>query len=441
VVGRRGRLVATGTAIAIALASITACGERSRVDPNAEIHVEGTARSPDGTPLAGRPVRLATGVGTDTAALILLSFGLVCAGGGCRARVRDGSTDAAGHYDFTLKGRDTQSSFGEAVSVVVAATAPPGPGQVSGAMAAARFHVQVERVQVPVLQLVDPQLTVTPGTDVVTRWSTPRPGPYTVTFELAKQVPVWRAETVEATAAIDPRLLEDTSGRVVVSGTSDDAIEGSDVTLTWRSPGVPYVGGMGPPPSRGRPCRFVDAAGVSSPAAPCDLTDGDLTTSAAPPPPVCPRAAPEASSTTGCTQAAWAVVDLTRPVPAELVAVRGCEKGCPIEVSEDGVTFRAAGTAANGYGAIALDGRPVTSVRVGVTTLETDLREISVWGPRPARPALRTIAAAERERITRPFTGAGSERPSRRWLLALAAVLAAAVLLGAGLALGRRRRL
>jgi hypothetical protein len=385
---------------------------------------------------------LGTGIGTDTGALAVLSLGLVCVGGGCRGRVKDATTDGAGHYVFTLKGRDTQGSFGEAVSVLVAVTGAPGRGQVSGPLTAARFRVQVANVRLPPLDLVDPGLEVDGDQVVGARWTTSKPGPYTVSFELAKDVPVWRTVAAQAPVAVDPRLLEDTSGRVVVSSTSDEAIEGSDVTLTWRSPGVAYVGGMGAPPSRGRPCRFMDAAGASTPPEPCGLTDGDLTTSAAPAPSVCPSGASTVatpSSTTQCGRAAWAVVDLGHPVPVELVAVRGCGKGCAVEVSGDGRTYRPAGTAADGFGAIALDGSPVTSVRTSVAELGNELREVSVWGPRPSRPALLSIAASDRSRLGRPFSPESHDRGQRRWLLVLAASLAGIVLLGAGFVLGRRR--
>jgi hypothetical protein len=166
----------------------------------------------------------------------------------------------------------------------------------------------------------------------------------------------------------------------------------------------------------------MDAAGVTTAAKPCGLTDGDLTT-----------AAP------ATTPAAWAVVDLGRPVPAELVAVRGCTRGCAVEVSDDGSTFRPAGAAANDFGAVVLDGRAVASVRVSLADATANLREISVWGPRPSRPALRPIGADDRTRLGRPFTGGTDADHARRWLLAIAATLAVVVLLAAGFALGRRR--
>jgi hypothetical protein len=293
-------------------------------------------------------------------------------------------------------------------------------------------------VRLPRLELVDPSLAVTGQQDVTAQWSTPRAGPYELTFEVAKEVPVWRTVAAQSPATVDPRLLEDTSGRAVLAGTFDDAIEGSDVTLTWRSPGVAYVGGMGPPPSRGMPCRFMDGAGASTPRQECALTDGDLTTAASPGPPVCAEVA-RATTTTGCAGATWAVVDLTRPVPAELVAIRGCEQGCAVEVSEDGTTFRPVGTAGKDFGAIDLDGRPIASVRVSLAEFGARLREISVWGPRPSRPALRTIAARDQDRLRRPFTGEPDGRGARSWLMWLALALAGAALLAVGFALGRRR--
>ena len=419
--------------------AVGACSEHSRVDPAAAVTVSGSASAADGRPLAGRPVRLGGGVGAGEGTFAVLTLGLACAAGACTGRVFDTTTAADGTYRFGLRGRDTQSTFGEALSQLVTVSAAPLGTQVSGASASARFRVQVDGVRLPALDLVDPGLSVDGAQDVVARWATSRPGPYELSFEQTATVPVWRVPAAQGAATVDPRVLEDSRGRVVVSGGSTDRIEGSDVALRWRSPGVGYVAGAGVPPSRGRPCRVVDAAGgVGAPQPDCPATDGDLTTMKALGS-RCPAATTSTSVVATCPRPVAVVVDLGRPVPAGLVVVRGCEGGCAVETSADGVTYRPAGAVADGFGALALPGLPVTSVRVGLGA-GGGLREVSVWGPRPAAAALRPAAAAA-VGLRRAFGGGGDggRRAVSRWLVALAAILAGGVLVGAGFVAGRRR--
>lgn len=428
------RIAAAVVLIGIALAG---CGEQSRVDPNAVIRVSGVVQRADGSPLADRAVKLGTGISESEVGLALLTAGLSCTSGHCRGDRFDATTAGDGSYAFQLKGSDTQSSFGEAVSVLMSASAPPASSQVTGAAISARFKVQTEDVRLPTLTLVDPGLALTGDTDVRATWSTPAAGPYTLSFETSEQI-VWHTVSATPNATVDPRLLEDSAGRAVVFAETSDEILGSPVTIRWRSPGTAYAGGFGPPPSRGQPCRFADATGAQGPPVrPCALTDGDLASARANPT-MCPDAT--TPSTGPCPQPAFAVVATGQPIPAELVVVRGCTGGCPVEVSADGTTFTPVGSVSDDFGALALDGRPVTAVRVGLGTEDT-LREVSVWGPRPAKPALRPVSASSRDRLQDGF---GVEKPSgdgvATWLIALAAGLAAVALAGAAYALGRRRQ-
>ena len=429
----------TLAATAVALLAVAACDEQSRVDPNAELRIEGGAVAPDGNPLVERPVRLGTGVGTAEGGFAFLTLGLSCTGGGCRGKVFDTETDAAGNYAFVLKGRDTQSSFGEALSLLVTTSAAPGRGQVSGPSTSARFRAQVEHVRIPKLELVDPGLVLDTKDGLTARWSTTRAGPYELTFELAEEVPVWRIGVVGDIASFDPRVLEDTAGRAVVAAGNEDAVEGSKVNIRWRSPGIPYASAIGAPASRGRSCRYVDeATAATKPQPSCELTDGDLVESSSSPF-ICPEPA-ETTSTTPCVRPTRVVVDLGRPVPAELVVVRGCEGACAVDVSTDGITFQPAGAANGEHGLVPLDGRMVTAVRVGLgQTTGSDLREISVWGPTPARPALRPIASDDEGRLRRSFEGGTDDDGLPVLLLVAAFVLVAATLIGVGFVIGRRR--
>lgn len=426
------RWIGAGAALLVLAASAGACGEQSRVAPDATITITGRVVGPDGSPVADRPVRLGTGITDGEGAFAVLTLGLSCTSGACTGNVRDATTDAEGRYTFSVEGRDTQSTFGEAVSVLVSATGAPKPSEVSGPLASARFQVQTAQLELPVLALVDPALTLEAAGGVVARWASPRGGPYELSFEDGDELPVWLVRTGESTATVDPRLLEDTAGRAVIGGQYEDAVEGSTVALQWRSPGVPFAGGAGVPPSRGRACRYVDAAGTAFAATDgCGLTDGDLAVAAAPPP--CPP------GSTTCAAPTTAVVDLGTPVPAELVVVRGCTSGCAVEVSADGTTFRPAGAVSDDFGAVVLDAQPVTAVRVGLGAAIPGLREISVWGPAP-RESLVPVDDDGRATLAEPYAGgpdASDDPPAL--LVALAAVAAAAVLVGLGVALGRRR--
>jgi hypothetical protein len=395
---------------ALLLASVVVgCSEPSRVDPKASVTISGTIRSADGSPLADRPVKLGAGVSIGDGTLAYLTLGLACTSGICRGRVRDTETGSDGSYRFALKGKDTRSSFGEAESFLLTATAEPGEGQVSGASVSGRFTVQTTGVRLPVLDLVDPQLSVVGRSgQVAASWTTRAAGPYALTFETASVVPVWRTSAAGSTTVVDPRLLEDSAGRAVLSGGRSDKVVGSDLTVSWRSPGVGYASAVGAPPSRGTAC------GTGA----CALTDGDLGTLARP---VCPTTQPCTTTT----------VDLGRQVSSDLVVVRGCAGGCAVEVSPDGRVFRGIGSVSDAFGAVSFGRAPVRYVRVGLG--RDGLREVSVWGP--ARGDLKAVD----QHATEAQFGAPSKDDHRTWWVALAAALVAVGLVGVGFVAGRRR--
>lgn len=390
------------------------CSEQSRVDPKATVTVLGAFRDAAGAPLQDRPVRLGSGVSTGDGTLAYLTLGLACTSGICRGRVRDTETDARGGYRFTLKGRDTQSSFGEAESFLLTGSAAPRADQVSGAAVSARFTIQHADLQLPVLSLVDPALQVrAQGAQVAASWTTPAPGPYALTFETDSLVPVWRAQATGRMATLDPRLLEDTAGRAVLSGSATDKVVGSDLAIAWRSPGIGYAAAAGAPPSRGRSCGEGD----------CWLTDGDLST---PSRPVCPEGAK-------CPYTSSATVDLGGLVSTELVVVRGCAGGCAVDVSADGRSYRSLGSVSDEFGAVALPRAHVRYVRVGLG--RNGLREVSVWGA--AAGVLKNLDERASELLQEPFNPQQDEQ--HHWPIAIAAVLVALGLLGVGFAAGRRR--
>ena len=423
-----GRLV-----VVAALGLLVACSESSRVDPEATVTISGEVRNSAGEVVEGRPVSLGTGVSIGDGTFGVLTLGLSCTTGSCSGDVWDTTTGADGRYVFTLEGQDTQSSFGEAESVLVSVSGTPAADEVSGPVTTARFLVQSAALSVPSLELVDAGLLVEGGDTVDVRWQSGRSGPYELRFEADEPTPVWTTRTVEPAATVDPRLLEDTAGRVVVGGRYEDAIEGSDVEMTWRSAGLPYVAGAGPPPSRGRACSFIDATRREQMIEPCALTDGDLD-SAPLPPMVCQEPETDAA----CTPAIAAVVDLGRPMPVELVVVRGCEGGCAVEVSADGTAYRPVDPASEGFGSIILDGQPVRSVRVGLGEGVSGLREVSVWGPRTGE-ALRAVDDDRRSDLSSPYVGSEDGHGIPLIVALVAAFAIVTVLVGAGFLLGRRR--
>jgi hypothetical protein len=405
--------------MAIAVLALVGCSERSRVDPNAAVRVHGTAVDTDGTSLADRPVRLGSGIGTDTAVAAVVTLGLSCAGGGCTGRVEDTTTSSDGSWSFTVRGRETQSTFGEALTQLVSTSAAPRGAQVSGASAWARFRVQRVDVALPALRLVDPHLGLAiRGHDVATTWTPVKPGPYELTFETGDRVPVWRATSGAPSSTIDERILEDTAGRAVVGASTTDQIAGSRVALGWRSPGVAYASSVGAPPSRGRPCTFETSTPPRGANESCELTDGDL---------VAP-----ASMSPGATAV---VIDLGRSVPAQLAVVRGCVDACAIDDDTGDGTWHPVSSASGDFAAVTLDGGSVTRVRVHLAAASTSrLREVSVWGPAPAH----TPRAADIGDLRRAYAGGGDGGRNGAVVGAAAALLALA-LAGVAYAAGRRR--
>lgn len=423
-------------ATALALLTLSACGETSTIDPDATVTISGVVRTAAGEPLTDRPVRLVSGTSGGEAALAAVTLGLACTSGICGDRVSTGTTDGTGTYRLQVQGSDTQTAFGNVRPQVLSVAAPPRQDEVSGASVAARFVVQTETLQLPPLQLVDPELTVrAAATGVAAGWSTTAAGPYTLSFEADSVVPVWQTSAAGGTAAVDGRVLEDSQGRVVLSGGYADSIEGSSLDLTWRSPGVGFAAAAGAPLSRGQACRYeTPAAGAEQAgAAVCLLTDGDLVTAQLPEP-TCSSASPGATAPS-CTTATAAVIELPSTQPAELVVVRGCSGTCAVEVSADGSTFGPAGSVSDPYGLVRLSAGGVRAVRVGLGS--AGLREVSLWGP-TQRPALKPVPGKALDELRAPYDLSTGGLPLAA--VAAAATAALVAVLGLGYALGSRRR-
>lgn len=436
---RRGRIAGLLSVVAASLV-LGGCVDQSPVDPDARVQVNGQVLDPAGRPLQSRPVRMGTGVTDADGALGVFTLGLSCTTGACTGDVWDTTTDADGRFSFEIEGRDTQSSFGEARSTLITASAAPPAGAVSGAEVSARFQVRTDRIDLPALSLVDPGVTIEPGERLRVAWTTSAPGPYGVRFEDERGMAVWAASTADPQFGLDARVLEGTSGRVVVGGGSSDAIEGSDVAVRWRSPGVGYASRLGPPPSRGHSCQMVRTDGLVDPAdeAGCAVTDGDLVAAGL----VLGPCAAEGDDASICPPPAAVQIDLGAPVAVDLVVVRGCVGGCAVELSADASTWTSAGAAADGHGVVTASGAPVRWVRVGLGTDPlTGLQEVSVWEPVTAEADLSLAPESGGDALRDAFDigGDGAGRGRSRWWPALAGIFAAVMLVSVGIAIGRRR--
>jgi hypothetical protein len=426
VTNRRLRRLAKGVVLLAALAVGGACAERSNVDPEAAVVVRGRALDVDSSPLAARPVRLGSGVTTLEGGAGALTAGLFCLSGECTGDFFDDTTAADGSFTLELTGRDTQSAFGEATSFLLSTSAPPVGDHPAGPALSARFRIQTTEVALPALQLVDPAFHLAGADGAVDAvWDgAVAPGPYTVRFADRDGGTVWEETAAEPAIRIDGRVLEDTAGQVAVGGSRQDQIEGSDVTITWRSSSAAFRGGYGPPPSRGAGCELRAADGTVQALGDCGLTDGSFA-AAGLPSTVCPSG-PAATAPSGCAPVVAVRVLLPRPEPADLVVVRGGAEGDHLTaVHEAGPTD--AGAVRAPFGTAGLDGTPVVAVEVTTADI-TALAEVSVWSPVPDLPSpLLPIDDPS------AVGSAGAEDGGGR---ALAAGAAGALLLLAGVLLG-----
>jgi hypothetical protein len=421
-------------AAALVLAALVLAGcETSKLDRAATVVVSGRVLGPDGAPAAGMTVGLERdpSVGEILTGLLVvpLTLGTACLADPpptiCRGRDIERTTTAAdGTYSFTMTGREAQTSFGNAVSFTLSTAVAPAGGELSGAAVSADFRIQTENLRLPDLRVWQPVVTVATGR---VTWSPPAgaAGTYQVVAEDAASKPVWSFDGTRSEATFDPRILEDTAGSLAVSARTEEAAEGTTVTVRRRSGRMPYRSAAGPPPSRGRPCTLVPAA---VPAVPCALTDGDFTNR----PPRPELTAATTTTSTVAPMAESATIDLGRAVDVSLVVVRGCS--CQVERSADGQAWTAVGRS-GGYTAV-VPSRTGPARFVRLTGSVSNLREVSVWeGTAAVTPAPAPAPSSENgpgPALAAPTTPSSAD-PSRRGpaLVALAALLAAAIATGA----------
>ena len=281
----------------------------------------------------------------------------------------------------------------------------------TGASVTADFKIQRENLALPDLRRWQPAVTVAAGH---IGWDPPAPGSYQVVVEDGAGQLVWTFDSTRPSVSFDPRVLEDTAGKLTVSAVTSAGAEGTTVTVRRQSARVDYRSAAGPPLSRGRPC----AAGAPAvPLTPCVLTDGNFANEL-------PRPATTTTTSAGGAVPETATIDLGRSAEVSLIVVRGC--ACQVERSTDGQTWTAVGRS-TGYTAVS-PSRTGPARFVRLTGPLSDLHEVSVWeGAAPPAVAAPLPVEAQTESRTVPA------------LLALAALLAVAMATAAGAVAMRRR--
>ena len=421
--------------VGLLLLVVAGCGEQSNLDPDAAVRVNGVVHDVDGGPLADRPVRLGSGVSVGEGGVGVLSVGLFCLTGECNGDFFDTTTGDDGSFSFDLTGRDAQSAFGEAVSFRLSTSAAPAGDHPAGPAVAARFNIQTTTLDLPTLRLVDPEPQLSSsGTQVAVQWDgSAAPGPYVAGFTDRDGFAVWAEDAAEPQAVLDGRVLEDATGILTVSGTKEDAVEGSDLSVEWRSSATAFKGGYGAPPSRGAACAVVAADGSAERLDGCGLSDGSYGGAGATSF-VCPPSA-GATSTSACAPAGAVRIELDEPVLADLVTVRGCASSCRVSAIAPGApTGEDVGTVTGPFGTVALDGSPVAAVDV-VTDDVVSLAEVSVWPPAQDRQPLLPVEDLE---LFGAHDGDDDGLPALAVVIAAVGVLLTGIALG--VVLGRRSR-
>ncbi|HEX9774784.1 MAG TPA: hypothetical protein VGB83_04295 [Actinomycetota bacterium] len=434
-------------AICVLLAACT----QSKVEPGADVVIRGALQRQNGSPVAGERIALGRIPDPLEGLATVFTLGLNCLAdrytklslpNACD-EVHVATTGGDGTYRFALKGRDTQGTLGQASTLELTALLPRSGGQLAGASASMRFLAQTDEVMVPV-RFWEPAVTLGANArDARADWSrlpasvAPKGGADRVTYRLTfaeGDATVWQIARARRKAPFDTRLLEDAEGAfaVTASALGIPVVEsrGATLGLILRSPRLAFRAPAGPPPSRGRSCSVLDANDRPVDLSPCGLTDGDFAAPFNPPVERCQDA--------GCLEPTHreATVDLGAVRPVSLVAVRGCEGDCAVELSGNGSAWRPFATGSSGNGFVAM--KPAREargryVRVRSSVGIEHLREMSVWAKPPkagnASSLLVGVEQVPGEELIDPVGPGGGDAFPWRWIVAFLALVA---LLGAG---------
>ncbi len=372
------------------LALFSAACTQSQVDPEASVTIFGTLTNQAGDPVAGRKLVLAPqlGAGELLAGSLLtgLSVGTLCFADPppepCASFFRDANSTesgAGGAFQFSIDGSEVRTFFGNARRMGVSTGLPAPPGGVEGPATLASFRVQTEQLELGSIRFWEPTLATGSGR---AEWDAApndygKGSGYRLEFTSDEGGPNWSMESDSARAGYDPRVLEDSRGRVSVVAVRKGVAPGTTTEFAYRSAQVAFHSSAGAPGSRGKPCSLQtgDDPPVAIPG--CKATDGRMSEAA-----VIPVAGTPASPASGTPPPAgpnWVVVDMGAQVVVGLIVLRGCD--CTVEGSTDGRTWSKVGDAGSGDAEI----KPAARSRFryiragGLGESFSGLREISVW--------------------------------------------------------------
>lgn len=262
---------------------VLACGPASQLGDDDPVTVQGKSFRQDGTPL--RETRIALVKEPDLGELLVgftavaSSFGVVCLAEDpppiCDS-AKTGSTDASGAFAFSLFGRDTQGSLGQASPFNLSVRGPAREGAAQGASRTERFVIQDARIEPPDLTLWEPVVGVAVASNGITVSSDALPSGSTAT--VAFVVPgglVWQQAYANG-EAVDGRFLEDASGTVSLHASRTDTASETEFEHRYESESRAFQSTTGAPPSRGASCLATGASGTVITQSPCALTDGDF---------------------------------------------------------------------------------------------------------------------------------------------------------------------
>jgi hypothetical protein len=361
--------------------AVTSC-TFSSVDSDAEVRISGRALDASGRPLSGAKVLLfkeadigevvfgtVLAIGTLSTICLLPDPPAIC------RKAHVATADADGRYEFEIEGADTQGSLGTESTLNAVFSGPEAQGSTTISFTAKDTEITLPDAR---LWRSQPGVSLHPG-PIRLSWSPlPRaagsdPAYAAEVFEAESQTALWSQPASGVEASIDPRILEDESGAVAVSATTE--LSGGsgtgDVRASFLSTKVAVDGTAGAPPSRGRPCAAVTGTRRlrTAPFSACAATDGDLHSSAH-------------LNGKGKAAVTGVVVDLGARRPVSLVVVRGFAGQLLVEVSDNGATWRTVATTAGTAAAISPAGEPsarFVRLRSPAGLDESLLSEISVW--------------------------------------------------------------
>ena len=236
--------------VALALLFTGCFGPASQVQSSAGITATGTAQRQSGMPLSQTEVELirhpdALQVVGDLFTTVA-TLGLACLSADndlCHA-FETAKTDSSGHYQYALRGADTQGSTGEALLFTDFVRGSTPPGAVGPAGVGVDFYIQRDKLALPLLALWEDLGTEEDASGQIGfNWSAlPSATGYRVVVSESGGGMVWNADAGSATSAsFDARVTQDLAGSWAVWAQSKthDAAQSTDFDFTHYSPAQP----------------------------------------------------------------------------------------------------------------------------------------------------------------------------------------------------------